>query len=89
MINEFWRLILLLFVGEEDQNSARSIVVRLSKSFAKHQPKKANEIRPIPTQVSFHSMDKVLRPVEGRSSILYVNGSQGHCYFEFLDSVSD
>ncbi|XP_062581954.1 uncharacterized protein LOC134243735 isoform X3 [Saccostrea cucullata] len=50
--------------GEEDQNSARNIVVRLSKSFAKHQPKKACEIRPIPTQVSFHSVDKVVRPVE-------------------------
>lgn len=62
----FFFLNYFFFVGEEDQNSARSIVVRLSKSFAKHQPKKANEIRPIPTQVSFHSMDKVLRPVEGR-----------------------
>nr|XP_022302036.1 uncharacterized protein LOC111110021 isoform X1 [Crassostrea virginica]XP_022302037.1 uncharacterized protein LOC111110021 isoform X1 [Crassostrea virginica]XP_022302039.1 uncharacterized protein LOC111110021 isoform X1 [Crassostrea virginica] len=50
--------------GEEDQNSTKNIVVRLSKSYAKHQPKKDNEIRPIPTQVSFHSMDKVLRPVE-------------------------
>ena len=59
----------VVFSGEEDQNSTKNIVVRLSKSYAKHQPKKDNEIRPIPTQVSFHSMDKVLRPVEGKSNI--------------------
>ncbi|XP_056000936.1 uncharacterized protein LOC130048351 isoform X2 [Ostrea edulis] len=55
--------------GEEDQNSARNIVVRLSKSFAKHQPKKANEIRPIPTQVSFHSVDKFTRQLEDEKPV--------------------
>ena len=57
---------MFIFTGDEDQCGARSIVLRQSKSYAKLQPKKSNEIRPIPTQVSFHNIEKATRRKDGR-----------------------
>jgi hypothetical protein len=61
----------LLFSGDSENRGVKAKVARQFRNFNKLQPKKSNEARPLPTQVSFTNIENVQKKKEGKILIKF------------------